>query len=232
MLERHGNSYEITTMGKSAIADGRVFVLKCGMWKMYRAVHPLITSERQVLKIAGGQKEAEYNPGDSPPEFTPNEIRRLSGQTLRASFGDVGAFRLDDVADRVKGADGTTAGLTLEIGPEGSTLSLSLNGETCLMDGPAIRVGDAWRQILESNGVGDWDEAHDRLLVSYDGARADERRAMAKTLEVEPNILGTRFEPLTVAVVIYPKNGHDADRWADELFVYRIDDYLTQEKHR
>ena len=100
------------------------------------------------------------------------------------------------------------------------------------IEGPDKTYREAWDELLEEKGIGGWDYENDRLQIPYDDTKPEERSRMKMVLNFEPRMLGTEFNPLQKTVSIYPENQYDARRWADDLFMDKVRDYLTCEEYQ
>ena len=238
LLKRHDQHYFLTEDGISAINDKRVFVSKNAMWKIYYSRHPIVPDTQRVLKIDHADREAGYRKDEN------DQLRRLKqdiqelagGQIMTSCFGKNRAFRINRIEDfeKIIRPDMNVT-LQLEIDQIGSTLrmiSSDKNDDDALLDGPDMTYDAAWNQLLRQEGTYGWDSECDRLQVSHYNTTEEERRTMKKTLRFNPRILEYEFNPLEKTVDIYPEGQYDAQRWADDLFVDRVKDYLTCEKYQ
>lgn len=238
LLKKHDQHYFLTDDGILAIKDKRVFVSKKGMWKIYYTSHQIIPDIRRVLKIDHANKEAGYLPGDDNYlQYLKQDIQKLArGQIMTSCFGANRIFRINMIEDLEKiVSPDMNVTLHLEIDQRGSTLrmiSSDKNYDDALLDGPDVTYGTAWSQLLEQKRIYDWDSECDRLQVLYCNTTQEERRTMKKTLHFNPKIMECEFNPVEKTVDIYPRNQHDAQRWADDLFVDGVMDYLTCKKYQ
>ena len=233
-LERGEGGYVLTGEGDSVLEEGAAVERKKGAWKVYCLSHPLVPGSLRVPRITDGSREAVYNLDDPDPERLSYDIRGLKGENMTAVFGDLDRFRIERIYPYEKPLKpDARVTLRLVITPHGSSVFLDAPGWSD--KGMLIRESDlayegAWEQLLKQNGISGWDKDNDRLAVSYHDVEMDERVAMKKTLEIEPELLGCRFERLKRSVSIFPQSQYDAKRWADDLFKDGTRGYLTSER--
>ena len=257
LTERDCQRYALTEEGSSAIDNERIFASEEKMWKVYYSPLPVIPDTRKVLKLEDGRREAGFREEDPKPERPEEHVKELKQRIMTTSFGERQDFRINGIAGmakRIKGDMRVT--LRLEIGGEGSVLSLSssyvntpLKGrletrgpqarpgggssdESISLNGPNTTYEEAWNQLLEQESISGWDHDNNRLRIPYDDTGPKERSTMKKTLDFEPRILGVRFNPLNETVSIYPENQRDAQRWADDLLMDKVRDYLTHDRYQ
>ena len=226
--------YALTEEGRSAIDNERIFVSKEKMWKIYYSPLRIIPDTCSILKLEDGRREARFRKEDpAKPEQPKKHIIELTQKIMTTSFGEKQDFRINDITGLAKTVKSDMrATLCLEINRKGSILSLSSAGEGAPLEGPDITYREAWDQLLEEKGIGGWDYENDRLQISYDDTKPEERSRMKTVLNFEPRMLGTEFNPLQKTVSIYPGNQYDARRWADDLFMDKVRDYVTREEYQ
>ena len=235
-LERDEGGYVLTNDGESALNEGMAIEEKRGTWKIYCLLHPLVPADRRVLRITDGSWDATFNP-DSDGEYVGDlsgDISDMKDGIMTTVFGDLDRFRIDEIEayEKVIKHDACVT-MRLVVGTQGSSVFLDApewQDEGVLIQSPDLTYEDAWWQLLEQNRIHGWDADNDRLAVSYDGVNADERITMKKTLELEAELLGCRFEPYKRDICICPRSEYDAQRWAGDLFKDGINGYLMSEK--
>ena len=238
LLEKHDQHYFLTEDGILAIEGKRVFVSKKVMWKIYYSPHPIIPGIRRVLKIDHANREAGYREEENDQlGYLKQYIQELArGQIMVSCFGENRVFRINMIegSEKIIRPD-INITLHLEIDQRRSTLrmiSSDENDDDALLDGPDMTYDAAWSQLLEQERICDWDSECDRLQVPYYKTTQEERRTMKKTLRFNPRIMECEFNPMEKTVDIYPKDQYDAQRWADDLFVDGVKDYLTCERYQ
>ena len=233
LTERDCQRYALTEEGSSAIDNERIFASEEKMWKVYYSPLPVIPDTRKVLKLEDGRREAGFREEDPKPERPEEHVKELKQRIMTTSFGERQDFRINGIAGMAKRIkDDMRVTLRLEIGGEGSVLSLSSSYESMPFKGPNMTYEEAWDQLLEQESISGWDHDNNRLRIPYDDTGPKERSTMKKTLDFEPRILGVRFNPLNETVSIYPEDQHDAQRWADDLLMDKVRDYLTHDRYQ
>ena len=235
-LERSEGRYVLTDEGESVLGEGMATEARRGAWKIYCLSHPLVPTNRSVLKITDGGRDATFNPnnGDAYVDDLSSEISDAKGRIMTAVFGDLDRFCIYETGadEKVLKSDARIT-MRLVVGPHGSSLFLDApewRKEGVLIQTFDLTYKDAWGKLLEQNWIRDWDADNDRLAVSYYDANEDERVSMTRTLELEVELLECKFEPLKRDVCMCPRSEYDAQLWAGALFKDGIDGYLTSEK--
>ena len=245
LVEEDRGRHALTEDGRSAVDCGRVFVGEEKMWVIHYSPLPVIPGGRRVLKLEDGRREAGYREGDPEPGPPEGRIEELKHRIMTTSFGDGQEFRINGITGMAKRiGTGMRVTLRLEIGRQGSILRMDAPGsppkdagrrgarsgsrESMSFRGPDITYGEALDQLLEQKGVRGWDGESNRLRVPCGQTGRTERNAMSTTLDFEPLLLDTKFDPLKVSVGICPVDRRDAQTWADRMFVDRTRDYLTR----
>ena len=234
LVTTYDQHYVLTEEGSLAIDNKRIFVSEKKMWKIYYSPRRIIPDTRRVLKLEDGGDEAGYRKeSDDEPEPLKPHIKQLLGEIMTSSFGENRVFRINDIAgdEKIIKSD-MRAIVHLEISKEGSILSLISSGESTPLEGSDITYGEAWNKLLKQEGISGWDDEHNRLQIPYDDTGREERSKMRKVLNFKPEMLGEEFDPLEKTVSIYPEDQRDAQRWADDLFMDKVRDYLTREEYQ
>lgn len=247
LLENRGEKnlprYFLTEEGERALYSRYVMVPEEGTWTIWVSDDSLLKypilyiepfSEVSVSDELRGNKKKDSKARNDKFEKTPHWLRNACSITsMPAAIGNE-QIRLDHIDTKIERVE-NNARLALEWRPEIN--SLKLNGSikkypvNSTPEAPEISFSDVWQELLENEQLWhQWQEAKERLLVSFDLTDHIERSLLQQRLKfVKPNIekVGS-FDQIHRKVAIFPQSQQDAQHWAEWKLQNEINTYATE----
>lgn len=244
LIEPRDRRYVLTDTGRTALETEQIFVPARGTWSIWASNDPLLPtpilrvepwSEPSAYdEILGSDREAARERAiQHLPEWLTEARRVISvpmaggGAPIRIDDLEPGGEAVDPSADLRAVWDVSTARLRVEGTLSGTRVSAAI-------DAPDVTAEDAWRQLLESEGIWpQWDQQVLALRVAFEQATDGERESLVRAVTVQhPTIEGLdTFDSATVeGVALRPSSAADATQWAEWRLRTRIRDYATSER--
>lgn len=244
LLAQNERWFTLTNEGFRALGDEQVFVPERGSWTIWASndpllAYPILRVERWIEPTALEDVQRGKNKDRDAREFRdlPRTVRNAERRVATPPCGDGGRLRVDEVAPKAEEVEpGDDLRVVWTAGETSMRLEGSLRGmpANTVLDAPRLTREDAWRRLLEAEGLWSrWDSTRSELLVGFDETNDRERESLRRDLAIATPTLGElgKFDALTIQdVPITASSVYEATRWAEWRLQARVGDYATRER--
>lgn len=244
LLAQKERWFMLTDAGVAALDSAQVFVPEHGSWTIWASDDPLL--DYPVLRVEAWREPTAFDDVQNR-KSKDSDMRKFVNvpSLLRKAVGRIAAppgaggmrVRVDDLNDKAEiAAPMDEMRFVWRVGEKAIRLTGSLGDQSVstVLDAPGLAQDDAWRQLLQAQGLWSrWDRAQGALLVDFNETKDSERESMRRDMEFNAPALdgfGT-FDPLTIQdVPLHARTAHDAEQWATWRLQSRLRDYATRER--
>lgn len=240
LLAQNERWFTLTNEGFRALGDEQVFVPERGSWTIWASDDSLLGYP--VLRVERWNEPKardEVQRGKNARKFgdVPSMVRAAVRRVEAPPCGDGGRLRIDEVAPTAEEVEpGDELRVVWNVGETSMRLEGSLRGmpANTVLDAPRLTREDAWRRLLEAEGLWKrWDSTRSELLVGFDETNDRERESLRRDLAIATPTLGElgKFDALTIQdVPLTASSVYEATRWAAWRLQARVGDYATRER--
>ncbi len=245
LLTETAGTFTLTSAGAAALASEQVFVPERGNFAIWASDDPLLA--HPILRLEPWDEPTAYDEvrGKDPKQRArtfvdvPELLRAAEGRIAMPPCSSGESLRVDGLERRAEQVQADVAlRMVWDVGAGALRLEGRLEGNSvnAVLDAPAVRVEDVWRELLEGEALWPrWDETRRALRVGFDETGVDQRESLLRDLELAAPMLAGRgaFAPTTVPrVPVFPRTAEDAGSWAAWRLEARLQDYATTERFR